>query len=151
MTNAKNQANNASETDSRLPSGEWTGFFQQPGLRGGRGWMELQLSFKAGLIRGEGRDLVGQFSMFGRYDLKSEQVQVHKRYLGQHDVFYRGYAEQGRGIWGVWTIGRARTRGGFHLWPKGMADPTGAALRAAVPLPMAVQPSFVVAAHEREI
>jgi hypothetical protein len=33
-----------------------------------------------------------------------------------------GYNE-GTGIWGVWEV-PPTARGGFHIWPAGMADPT---------------------------
>jgi hypothetical protein len=110
------------ELDERFPSGPWTGFFLQPPLRG-RHWMELRLTFSNGRIRGDGRDRIGPFTFTGTYDVRDGTCHWTKRYLGAHDVAYQGYNE-GKGIWGVWDIPPS-LRGGFHIWPVGMADPTG--------------------------
>lgn len=128
------------ETDPRFPSGPWTGFFLQR-LFPGRHLMELGLTFRAGGISGEGRDWVGKFVIRGRYDLADGRCHWTKRYLGKHDVFYRGFNE-GKGIWGVWEIAgeeQLGQRGGFHIWPEGMADPTGSHLTEAADLPLAVE------------
>ena len=58
---------------------------------------------------------------------------MHKRYLGRNDVIYQGYNE-GKGIWGRWEIKDFMT-GGFHIWPKGMGDPTERRLTAEADLP----------------
>ena len=66
------------ETDPRFPSGPWTGFFLQPGTPE-RHWMELDLTFRDGIMAGAGRDRVGKFAVTGRYHLddgKAAQVQV---------------------------------------------------------------------------
>ncbi len=128
------------ETDPRFPSGPWVGFFLQPGLPG-RHTMELQLSFAAGAMKGEGRDWVGKFVIRGRYDLSDGKCYWTKRYLGKHDVFYNGFNE-GKGIWGVWEIPSphdASMRGGFHIWPEGMADPTQQTLAEEADLPIAAE------------
>ena len=125
----------ADETDGRFPSGQWTGFFLQPPYVQGRAKMELALEFGQGLIRGQGDDFVGEFLLCGHYDLDSGDVSINKRYVGQHDVFYKGFAEHGKGIWGVWSINDS-TRGGWHIWPKGMADPTGPELHEKNDLPI---------------
>jgi hypothetical protein len=119
-----------SETDSRFPSGAWNGFFLQPS-RPGRNWMELRLRFFNGKMDGHGRDFVGKFNLNGKYDLETGKCSWSKQYLGQHDVAYQGYNE-GKGIWGVWEIARVTRdgRGGFYIWPHGMADPTGSTLHA---------------------
>jgi hypothetical protein len=122
------------ETDSRFPSGPWTGFFLQSALPG-RHLMEMQLTFKNGAFTGEGRDCIGRFSLRGRYATTDGTCYWTKRYLGQHDVFYKGYNE-GKGIWGIWQIG-ASDRGGFHIWPEGMPDPTKPALSEEADLPAA--------------
>jgi hypothetical protein len=106
------------ETDPRFPSGAWTGFFLQPMLPG-RHWMELQLTFRAGTLRGEGRDWVGHFLIKGRYDTAEGKCWWNKAYVGKHDVAYAGYNE-GRGIWGMWELADPPWRGGFHIWPEGM-------------------------------
>lgn len=116
------------ETDHRFPSGEWTGFFLQKHRFDGRQKMDLALTFLSGKVSGEGKDVIGEFSMRGRYDLASGKVIIHK-YYAQHHVLYEGWAERDKGIWGVWTLPGAGKEG-FHLWPKGMHDPSQAALRA---------------------
>ena len=40
---------------------------------------------------------------------------------------------EGKGIWGTWEIDA--TRGGFHIWPEGMGDPTAPALEAEAEAP----------------
>lgn len=130
----------AVETDPRFPSGRWTGFFLQK-ARPGRHQMELLLTFANGVLVGEGRDWVGKFVMRGRYDLADGRCYWSKRYLGQHDVHYTGFNE-GKGIWGTWEIPGELLpeyrRGGFHIWPEGMADPTGSTLTEEADLPAVV-------------
>ena len=107
--------------DARFPDGPWTGFFLQPILPGRHG-MELILRFADETIVGEGRDRVGEFLIRGRYQTADGRCWWTKTYVGQHDVFYEGFNE-GRGIWGTWQM-EASWRGGFHIWPEGMEDPT---------------------------
>jgi hypothetical protein len=92
--------------------------------------MEMHLSFRGGVVEGEGRDLVGRFRIRGRYRLEDGKCWWTKHYLGRHDVAYQGYNE-GKGIWGAWEIGD-RYRGGFHVWPEGMDDPTRPILHASL-------------------
>jgi hypothetical protein len=115
------QPNDPPELDDRFPSGPWTGFYLERAVPG-RHWMELRLSFSQGRIRAHGRDRIGAFTFTGRYDVRDGTCHWTKRYVGRHDVAYQGYNE-GRGIWGVWEI-PPRMRGGFHIWPVGMEDPT---------------------------
>ena len=96
--------------------------------------MELRLTFRDGVVTGEGRDWVGEFLVRGRYQLSDGSCYWSKSYIGKHDVFYKGFNE-GRGIWGVWTIDVPPLRGGFHIWPEGMADPTVATLEAEAEVP----------------
>ena len=128
------------ETDPRFPSGPWIGFFLQKLVRG-RHQMELRLTFRQGQISGEGRDWVGFFFLRGKYSLADGRCHWTKRYLGKHDVFYQGFNE-GKGIWGTWEIPSDGTyehqRGGFHIWPEGMNDPTGSALTEEADLPITV-------------
>ena len=114
------------ETDPRFPSGRWTGYFLQPQVPG-RHLMELNLTFRNGVLTGEGRDWVGPFTVRGRYGVLDGKCHWTKRYVGKHDVFYAGYNE-GKGIWGRWEIaahvsGRL-LHGGFYIWPLAMGDPT---------------------------
>jgi len=103
--------------------------------------MELRLTFRGGVLEGEGRDWVGQFLIQGRYRTTDGRCLWTKRYLGKHDVFYKGFNE-GKGIWGVWEIPNeppAFGRGGFHIWPEGMSDPSGAHLTEAADLPIVAE------------
>jgi hypothetical protein len=126
------------EGDSRFPSGPWTGFFLQKGFAG-RQWMELDLTFARGVLRGDGRDWVGTFLVRGRYDVETGKCSWTKRYVGQHDIAYAGYNE-GRGIWGLWEDPLSLTnRGGFHIWPVSMGDPTQRRLTAEADAPAPVE------------
>lgn len=129
------------ETDPRFPSGPWVGFFLQP-LVPGRHAMELGLHFSKGEMTGEGRDWVGKFIIRGRYELQDGKCRWTKKYLGKHDVFYTGFNE-GKGIWGTWEIPEqalfGHQRGGFHIWPEGMPDPTGRELTEQADLPAVVE------------
>jgi hypothetical protein len=122
------------ETDPRFPSGPWTGYFLQP-LMPGRHRMELALTFRKGQLTGEGRDWVGKFIVRGRYSLEDGKCRWTKRYLGKHDVHYQGFNE-GKGIWGVWEI--PPVRGGFHIWPEGMPDPSQPQLSEEADLPVSI-------------
>lgn len=129
------------ETDQRFPSGPWVGFFLQK-LIPGRHGMELRLTFRKGEMTGEGRDWVGPFIIRGRYALADGKCHWTKRYLAKHDVFYDGFNE-GKGIWGVWEMQATQVtafqKGGFHIWPEGMADPTGSTLVEHAGLPVLVE------------
>jgi hypothetical protein len=129
------------ETDPRFPSGPWSGFFTQPVIPG-RHLMELHLVFRNGELTGEGRDWVGQFILKGRYSVEDGRCYWTKRYLGRHDVFYKGFNE-GKGIWGTWemagSVGFERWTGGFYIWPEGMADPTIQQLTAEADPPLVIE------------
>jgi hypothetical protein len=146
--------NSEFETDPRFPSGPWVGFFLQREFPG-RHLMELRLSFRCGVLTGEGRDWVGSFTLRGRYDLHDGKCHWTKRYLGRHDVFYQGYNE-GKGIWGTWELPRQAllemtTRGGFHIWPEGMEDPTGSDLAEEADLPAWVEDTLEVSDPARRL
>lgn len=123
------------EQDDRFPSGPWEGYFLQPGMPGRHG-MELRLTFRAGTLQGEGRDLIGDFLMKGGYDRDSGKCWWSKRYLGLHDVAYLGYNE-GRGIWGVWEI-TVNFKGGFHIWPLGQGSGEGEQVSEEVDTPILI-------------
>ena len=123
------------ETDERFPTGEWIGFWLQRPHFPSRQWMDLNLSFIGGSVIGAGNDSVGEFVIRGRYDLKTAKVLIHKTYVGQHHVLYDGWAELDKGILGVWTI-PVVGKDGFHIWPKGMKDPTSHELGAEVSEPV---------------
>jgi hypothetical protein len=118
--------------DPRFPSGPWVGFFLQPAAPG-KHTMELILDFAQGEIRGEGRDRIGEFFIRGRFQVEDGRCWWTKSYVGLHDVSYQGYNE-GKGIWGQWEIGTA-WRGGFHIWPEAMGDPTTPKMSTAEDVP----------------
>jgi len=136
-----------SELDGRFPSGPWTGFYLER-CHPGRQWMELRLAFANGRIRGEGRDRIGAFTFSGSYHLRDGTCHWIKQYIGRHAVVYRGYNE-GKGIWGVWDIPPSM-RGGFHIWPVGMSDPTLQAQTEQVDEPIEVSRELVVSAGQRQ-
>jgi len=103
-----------------FPSGPWIGFYVYSRSRQQRHRMDLALTFAVGRITGDGIDDFGKFVISGRYDGQNGQCHWAKRYVGAHDVFYKGYRE-GRGIWGTWEI--TFTTGGFHIWP--LSEGTG--------------------------
>lgn len=107
---------NDQETDNRLPTGEWNGFYLES-HRSGRGWMSMYLAFANGRINGEGTDYVGPWVATGSYDLDTGLCSWVKRYLGMHTVSYSGKVS-GDGIRGDWELKSAS--GPFHIWPRGM-------------------------------
>jgi hypothetical protein len=124
------------ETDSRFPSGPWQGFFLMAHWPG-RHTMELHLTFRQGVMTGEGRDMIGSFLIRGKYNTDDGKCHWSKRYVGKHDVAYQGYNE-GKGIWGIWEI-PPTWRGGFHIWPTAMGDPTFPKLTEAIDEPVAFE------------
>ena len=104
------------ETDNRLPTGEWNGFYLES-LQPKRGWMHLYLSFDNGKIKGEGTDYVGPWVAQGTYSLADRVCDWEKRYIGKHKVNYSGLITD-QGIQGQWEI--SFLTGAFHIWPKGM-------------------------------
>jgi len=120
--NEKSHDEPAVEADDRFRSGEWRGFFLEPEVFSERVWMDLVLSFRDGSIHGSGRDCIGEFVIRGRYETDDGQCWWTKKYVGKHDVFYAGVNGK-KGIPGMWEISPC-DRGGFHIWPKSMPDPT---------------------------
>lgn len=106
------------ETDNRLPTGEWNGFYlesHQPK----RGWMHLYMSFENGEVSGEGTDYVGPWVASGKYDLDSKICHWEKKYVGKHKVTYSGVVTD-NGIQGQWEL--SFLTGEFHIWPKGFNE-----------------------------
>lgn len=104
------------ESDNRLPTGEWNGFYlenHQPR----RGWMHLYMTFADGKIKGEGTDYVGPWISSGEYDLETGLCSWVKQYVGKHQVVYSGKIGE-NGIMGQWEI--SFITGEFHIWPKSM-------------------------------
>jgi hypothetical protein len=135
------------ETDPRFPSGPWRGFFLMDHWPG-RHQMELHLTFRQAVMTGEGRDRIGTFLIRGKYNLDDGKCYWTKRYIGKHDVAYQGYNE-GKGIWGLWEIPPS-SRGGFHIWPTAMGDPTSPHLAEAIDEP-AESPIDPLVAPEVEV
>lgn len=125
------------EQDSRFPSGPWKGYFLQPVLPG-KHWMELSLTFRKGVLQGDGRDWVGRFLFRGRYDVETGKCWWTKQYVGRHSIAYQGYNE-GRGIWGTWEWPKSPPwRGGFHIWPVGMGQADSSTLTEAAEPPATI-------------
>jgi hypothetical protein len=122
------------ETDPRFPGGRWVGFWIQKVYPAGRHSTSLTLHFADGLMEGEGRDWVATYTVRGRYSLADGRCNWIKQYTGKHAVFYEGFNE-GKGIWGTWSIPEADAKGGFHIWPEDMGDPTPDHLREEADAP----------------
>jgi hypothetical protein len=80
--------------------------------------------------------MIGDFLIRGKYKVEDGKCAWTKRYIGKHDVAYQGYNE-GKGIWGVWEIPPS-WRGGFHIWPTAMGDPTSPKLAESIDEPTEV-------------
>jgi hypothetical protein len=120
------------ETDPRFPSGPWVGFWIQ--RIAGKHRMRCHLSFSDGHVVGTGIDVVGRFTMEGTYDLKAGRCLLTKQYEAAHRLQYDGVSEGSElWLWGIWQL--SNDRGGFHIWPEGMADPTQRRLKAAQDVP----------------
>ena len=85
-------------------------------------------------MTGHGADAVSRFTVHGIYSTEDGRCGWVKHYLKKHDVLYSGYNE-GKGIWGMWEI-LPSFKGGFHIWPEGMEDPTQPKLREEADLPV---------------
>src|SRR5438132_1059013 len=134
------------ETDPRFPSGPWTGFYLMPNTGSRRHPTSLTITFVDGTMTGSGADVVGPFTVHGAYSTDDGKCHWVKHYLGKHDVLYSGYNE-GKGIWGLWEVPnplRVEWKGGFHIWPEGMEDPTRPSLRQAIDLPVDSDKEVVV-------
>lgn len=94
-----------------LSSGLWRGYYEQFGERHAQ---EMVLDFADGLVRGDGKDGLGRFTLEGEYRVDDEAIRLGwiKTYDGAHSVLYLGTFGPA-GIEGDWRIGR--TRGGFGL------------------------------------
>jgi len=100
-------------SNPNYPSGQWVGFFTYSDSSQ-RHLMDLLLSFRNGVITGQGADGIGYFSITGSYNATAGECDWVKTYLGRHSVAYTGFRE-GKGIWGTWTLDDLK--GGFHIWP----------------------------------
>jgi hypothetical protein len=136
------------EADPRFPSGKWAGFFTYHGKHE-KNQMELLLTFGGGTMTGEGRDPVGEFTISGKYHTDDGACNFTKQYPRKHSVSYSGFNE-GKGIWGTWEI-RGSAKGGFHIWPEAMGDPSLDALTAEVDVPAPPPYEDPVTEDEKEL
>lgn len=86
------------------PSGQWDGFWEQTGF-GRQSMLAFHLSFQAGVISGEGKDIIGRFIFDGLCDPTNGRVRMVKKYLGKHTVLYEGEPDGEGCIFGTWHIG----------------------------------------------
>jgi hypothetical protein len=103
------------EDDPRFITGRWQGFWIQGPVKSRT---ELDLTFRDGLVLGDGHDWVGDFVIRGSYDRESGRVEWLKQYINAHAIRYEGAAETDDGIWGLWKMLPSDT-GGFQIWPEG--------------------------------
>jgi hypothetical protein len=89
-------------SERHFPSGPWVGFYTHSGMSK-KFMMDLVLEFKSGVMRGDGADGIGFFSIMGNYSEQSGECSWIKQYVGRHAVDYRGFRE-GKGIWGTWKL-----------------------------------------------
>ncbi len=101
-----------------LVSGLWAGYYEQGG---GRYPQQLTLEFADGLMRGDGRDGLGTFTVDGEYRVEEDEVRVGwiKTYDGAHSVLYLGKLAADR-ISGRWQL--SGMSGGFALESPGKAE-----------------------------
>lgn len=118
-------------------SGPWRGFYTYNAI-GDRGRMDLDLTFKEGIVTGSGTDPVGFFTIRGRFEESNDEIWWTKTYAGRHDVFYKGFREA-RFIWGTWEISPGWT-GGFKIWPKGMGEEAEEEVAEEVPVTSGLTP-----------
>ena len=64
---------------------------------------DLVIEFSAGLIRGSGRDVVGDFQMYGTME-PNGRVKIVKQYTGRHQVVYIGNYDGEGTMFGTWLI-----------------------------------------------
>lgn len=94
-----------------LASGLWTGHYEQWGNEHPQ---ELTLEFADGLVRGDGSDGIGEFTVEGEYRVDAGEIRLGwvKTYDGAHSVLYLG-ALVGGALTGQWSLRGAS--GGFSL------------------------------------
>jgi hypothetical protein len=105
----------------RLPSGLWAGHYVQFFVKHAQ---QMNLEFADGLIRGDGSDGLGKFTIDGEYRVESGEVRMGwiKTYQGAHSVLYLGTLQDGQ-IAGKWNLLMALAgTGSFALSPATKAD-----------------------------
>lgn len=88
-----------------LPSGEWAGHYAQSGSRYPQ---RMTLEFADGVVRGDGVDGLGGFTLEGEYRAVDGEVRVGwvKTYDGAHSILYLGVVDGDGSIVGQWSIAR---------------------------------------------
>ena len=96
-----------------LTSGEWVGHYEQHGAEYAQ---RMTLELADGLVRGDGVDEIGTFTLDGEYRVDEEGVRIGwvKTYDGAHSVLYVGEVD-GAAIRGTWSLTGGRGR--FELRP----------------------------------
>lgn len=96
-----------------LPSGLWAGHYVQWWMKHSQ---QMTLEFADGLIRGDGADGLGAFTIDGEYRVAEGEVRMGwiKTYQGAHSVLYLGKLEGGQ-IVGKWRLSAGT--GNFALSP----------------------------------
>lgn len=96
-----------------LPSGLWAGHYKQHLVDNAQ---EMVLEFADGIIRGDGKDSLGDFTIEGEYRVEARVTRMGwiKTYERAHSVLYLGSFDGDR-IVGKWSV-RTR-RGRFALQP----------------------------------
>jgi hypothetical protein len=99
---------------AELISGVWAGHYEQAGRKYPQ---HMTLEFADGLVRGDGADGIGTFTLEGEYRVGGGEVRIGwiKTYDGAHSVLYLGVLA-GNTITGEWRLSYGR--GGFALSPK---------------------------------
>ena len=72
---------------TQMPSGEWHGYFFNPGDEGDTKCKEkgVKLKFDGSNARGGGENTFGEFSLKGSYDASTKKMTLRKAYLYQDD------------------------------------------------------------------
>ncbi len=98
----------------QLTSGLWAGHYEQSGRRHAQ---HMTIEFSDGIVRGDGRDGIGRFTLEGEYRIEDGEVRLGwiKTYEGAHSVLYLGAIARDR-IKGRWHIGSYG--GAFALRPE---------------------------------
>ncbi len=86
------------------PSGRWDGFWEQAGY-GRQAMTPFYLTFAAGHVTGEGKDIISRFLFRGTVDAATGRVRMVKQYVGRHAVLYEGGPDGEGCILGTWRIG----------------------------------------------
>jgi hypothetical protein len=103
---------------AQLSSGIWSGYYEQWGEQYPQ---EATLEFADGLIRGDGSDGIGTFTIEGEYRVDSGETRLGwiKTYDGAHSVLYLGVLE-GESITGEWKL--TGGSGSFALRASGSSE-----------------------------